>query len=111
MREIKRKGITNILIDTDPSNMQQFFRAILQLQMNNHRYHYTFTSFDVESFDLEDFKYNGVNMTAFRIVDSETGRVKELLREMEQISPIGKAILNQSQVRKIASTTTTCKLV
>jgi hypothetical protein len=30
------------------------------------QYHYTFTSFDVESLDLEDFQYNQVNITAFR---------------------------------------------
>ena len=100
MREIKKKGITNILVDTDPRNMELFFRVILQLQMNNHRYHYTFTSLDVESFDLEDFRYNGVNMTSFRLVDATSERVQELLREMEEISPIGKAILNQSQVTR-----------
>ena len=98
LREIKKKGITNILVDTDPRNIDHFFRVILQLQMNNPAYHYTFTSLDVESFDLEDFRYNRVNMTAFRLVDSTSERVRELLREMEEISPIGRAILNQSQV-------------
>ena len=66
--------------------------------MNNPTFHYTFTSLDVESFDLEDFRYNRVNMTSFRLVDSTSRRVRELLREMEEISPIGRAILNQSQV-------------
>ena len=47
---------------------------------------------------LEDFRYNRVNMTAFRLVDSTSERVRALLREMEEISPIGRAILNQSQV-------------
>ena len=37
-------------------------------------------------------------MTAFRLVDSTSERVRALLREMEEISPIGRAILNQSQV-------------
>ena len=98
LREIKKKGITNILVDTDPRNMDHFFRVILQLQMNNPAFHFTFTSLDVESFDLEDFRYNRVNMTAFRLVDSTSERVRSLLREMEEISPIGRAILNQSQV-------------
>ena len=47
---------------------------------------------------LEDFRYNRVNMTAFRLVDSTSERVRSLLHEMEEISPIGRAILNQSQV-------------
>ena len=69
LREIKKKGIYNILVDTDSHNMNYFFRlfhlqfsimilaitlnlfyrVILQLQMNNNKYHYLFTSFDVET--------------------------------------------------------------
>ena len=49
MREIKNKDIRNIIVDTDPNNMNYFFRVILQLQMNNDNYHYMFTSFDIEA--------------------------------------------------------------
>ena len=36
-REIKKKGIFNIIVDTHPDNINIFFRVILQLQMNNHQ--------------------------------------------------------------------------
>ena len=49
-------------------------------------------------FDLEDFKYNNVNMTAFRLVDADNENVQKLLYEMETLSPLGAAILNRSQV-------------
>ncbi len=70
MREIKKKGIRNIIVDTSSANMNYFFRfvalirfdflafstrfwlffrVILQLQMNNNQFHYMFTSFDVEA--------------------------------------------------------------
>ena len=49
LREIKKKDIHNIIVDTDPRNMNYFFRVILQLQMNNNKFHYMFTSFDIES--------------------------------------------------------------
>ena len=49
LREIKNKDIRNIIVDTDPNNMNYFFRVILQLQMNNDNYHYMFTSFDIEA--------------------------------------------------------------
>ncbi len=49
LREIKKKGIRNILVDTNADNIKFFFRVLLQLQMNNNQYHYTFTSFDVET--------------------------------------------------------------
>ncbi len=56
------------------------------------------TILSILRFDLEDFKYNMVNMTAFRLVDGDNAKVRSVLHEMETISPIGKAILNQSQV-------------
>ncbi|XP_024938040.1 glutamate receptor ionotropic, kainate 2 isoform X5 [Cephus cinctus] len=98
LREVRHKEIYKIIVDTDPAHMQQFFRAILQLQMNDYRYHYMFTTFDIETFDLEDFKYNSVNMTAFRLVDLEEPKVVDVLRHMEGFHPIGPAILNRSGV-------------
>ncbi|XP_036342809.1 glutamate receptor ionotropic, kainate 2-like, partial [Rhagoletis pomonella] len=56
---------------------------ILQLQMNEYKYHYLFTSFDIETFDLEDFKYNFVNITSFRLVDVGDVSVRNILKDME----------------------------
>ncbi|XP_044759047.1 glutamate receptor ionotropic, kainate 2 isoform X4 [Coccinella septempunctata] len=82
LKEIKTKEIHNVVIDTKPENMPHFLKGILQLQMNDYKYHYLFTTFDLEAFDLEDFKYNFVNMTAFRVVDTQDLSVRELLRDM-----------------------------
>ena len=51
--------------------------------MNEYKYHYLFTSFDIELFDLEDFKYNFVNITSYRLVDVNDVAVKEILKDME----------------------------
>ncbi|XP_042204499.1 glutamate receptor ionotropic, kainate 2-like isoform X1 [Homarus americanus] len=101
LKEIKNKEIFNIIVDTKPENMNYFLRGILQLQMNDFKYHYLFTTFDIETFDLEDFKYNFVNMTAFRLVDSEHYRVRRVLKDMEKFQPIGHNILNQSRVIQV----------
>lgn len=53
---------------------------------------------DLETFDLEDFKYNSVNITAFRLVDTEHAKVKETLKVMHKFQPIGHAILNRSGI-------------
>lgn len=108
---------------------------ILQLQMNDYRYHYMFTSFvsiidstvtnivigivnsnqkkknitkissvqDIETFDLEDFKYNSVNMTAFRLVDLDEPTVADTLKHMERFQPIGHTILNRSGIIQVRS--------
>ncbi|XP_050735260.1 glutamate receptor ionotropic, kainate 2-like isoform X7 [Eriocheir sinensis] len=101
LKEVKQKEIFNIIVDTKPENMNHFLRGILQLQMNDFKYHYLFTTFDIETFDLEDFKYNFVNMTAFRLVDSEHYRVRRVLKDMEKFQPIGHNILNQSRVIQV----------
>lgn len=49
--------------------------------MNEYKYHYIFTSFDLEIFDLEDFKYNYVNITSFRLVNREDVVVKDILKD------------------------------
>lgn len=56
---------------------------------------------DLETLDLEDFKYNSVNITAFRIVDVDHSKVKETLEVMEKFQPMGHAILNKSGIIQV----------
>ncbi|XP_050339209.1 glutamate receptor ionotropic, kainate 2-like isoform X2 [Bactrocera neohumeralis] len=69
LSELKDKEIHNLIIDTNAANISILLKGILQLQMNEYKYHYLFTSFDIETFDLEDFKNNFANITSFRLVD------------------------------------------
>lgn len=69
------------------------FRNVLSFQYNN----YLITQ-DIETFDLEDFKYNFVNITAFRLVDADDVGVRSVLRDMERFQPAGNTILNKSRV-------------
>ncbi|XP_014598152.1 PREDICTED: glutamate receptor ionotropic, kainate 2 isoform X7 [Polistes canadensis] len=98
LSEMKSKEIRNLIVDTRPDHMHHFLRKILQLQMNDYKYHYLFTTFDIETFDLEDFKYNFVNITAFRLVDADDVGVRGILRDMERYQPAGNTILNKSKV-------------
>lgn len=69
--------------------------------MNDYRYHYMFTTFDIESFDLEDFKYNSVNITAFRLVDIGSKRVDDVLEQMQKFQHTGRDILNASTIVQV----------
>jgi len=53
---------------------------------------------DIETYDLEDFKYNSVNITAFRLVDVESPKVVEIMEQMKKFQHSGKDILNGSSV-------------
>nr|WBU77235.1 ionotropic receptor [Odontothrips loti] len=85
LKDIKSKEIYNLIVDTRPDTMRHFLREVLQLQMNDYKYHFVFTTFDMESFDLEDFRYNFVNITSFRIVDAEDMSVREVIKDMELV--------------------------
>lgn len=84
LADIKNREIVNLIVDTDARHLSQFLRGILQIQMNEYKYHYLFTTFDLETFDLEDFKYNFVNVTAFRLIDNDDISVRETLKDMRQ---------------------------
>lgn len=82
--DIKNREIYNLIVDTNVKQLPQLLRGILQMQMNEYKYHYLFTTFDLETFDLEDFKYNFVDVTAFRLIDDDDIGVRETLKDMRQ---------------------------
>lgn len=51
---------------------------------------------DIETFDLEDFKYNSVNITAFRLVDVETPKVVDIMEQMKKFQHSGKDTSNNN---------------
>ncbi|XP_017853493.1 glutamate receptor ionotropic, kainate 2 isoform X2 [Drosophila busckii] len=86
LNEFKSKEIHNIIIDINSGGISRLLKNILQQQMNEYKYHYLFTSFDLEIFDLEDFKYNFVNITSFRLLDMGDVAVKEILKDIESFN-------------------------
>ncbi|KAH7645139.1 glutamate receptor [Dermatophagoides farinae] len=96
--DVRTRGVYSLIIDTRPESLPKILHAILQTQMNNYKYHYHFVTFDIEIYDLENFRYNFVNLTAFRMVDSENFSVKTVLRDMEKFQPKRHPILNRTNV-------------
>ncbi len=58
----------------------------------------------MEIFDLEAFKYNYVNITAFRAVDSEYFRVMQTLKEMERVQMPGynTSVINRTRILQVS---------
>lgn len=69
--------------------------------MNEYKYHYLYTKLDIDAFDLDDFKYNYVNITAFRLVDIDNIGVREIIKHMkryyqkQQVRPIYKLLVRE----------------
>ena len=66
------------------------------------------TEQDLETFDLEDFKYNFVNISAFRMVDADNEVTINLLRDMEEFQPIGQNILNRTNIIQVPHSRLDC---
>ena len=76
----------------------KIFFQILQIQMNNYKYHYHFTTFDIEAHNLENFRYNFVNMTAFRMIDLENPLVKQIIEDMNNFHSFGPSIISKKKI-------------
>lgn len=82
LADVKSREIYNLIVDTNVKHLPLLLRGILQIQMNEYKYHYLFTTFDLETFDLEDFKYDFVNVSAFRLIDNDDMAVRDTLKDM-----------------------------
>lgn len=52
---------------------------------------------DIESIDMENYRYNYVNLTGFRIVDPNTDYVRDVMKAMEVYEiQTSKVMLNKS---------------
>ncbi|CAH0698587.1 unnamed protein product [Spodoptera exigua] len=78
---LKAQQIDHIVVDTDPKRVRQLARA------------------DFELFDMEDFYYNRVNMSGWRLVDRDSDKVKESLQVMEKFHPIGASIISGGHIK------------
>jgi len=68
----------------------------------------TFFVQDAESFQLDDFKYNFVNMTAFRMVDVDDVAVHQVLKDMHkfQQSQDGETTSHYIKVSRLSTLST-----
>ncbi|CAH2261736.1 jg7601, partial [Pararge aegeria aegeria] len=81
LAQLKAQHIQHIIVDTDPKHLRLLSRA------------------DMELFDLEDFFYNRVNMSGWRLVDRDSDKVKDALQVMEKFHPIGASILSGGHIK------------
>uniref|UniRef100_A0A1A9UIH8 Glutamate receptor ionotropic, kainate 2 n=1 Tax=Glossina austeni TaxID=7395 RepID=A0A1A9UIH8_GLOAU len=64
-----------------PDTYRQILRAIRQKEI--------YKIIDLETFDLEDFKYNSVNITAFRLVDVQSQLYTDIVEQMQKFPHSG----------------------
>ncbi|XP_041351805.1 glutamate receptor ionotropic, kainate 2-like [Gigantopelta aegis] len=97
LKEAKAKKWTNMLVDLDLNYTSLLLKMALQEGMIDPYHHYILTSMDVESIDMENYRYNYVNLTGFRLIDYETLYVQQIMKAMEVYEiQTNKVMLNKS---------------
>ncbi|CAF0743263.1 unnamed protein product [Adineta steineri] len=70
------RGINNIILDLNDLNTRTVLKMALQMGMINAHYHFVLTTLNVDTYDLEDYRYNFVNLTAYRLFNRRDARVQ-----------------------------------
>ncbi|XP_071954989.1 glutamate receptor ionotropic, kainate 2-like [Antedon mediterranea] len=106
LQEIKRSGISNIIVDCDDETLPLFLNQTMQVQMLRYEFHYVFTSLNMHMIDMSLYAGDNVNISSFRLLDDDNKDVEEVIqkwkREHYQTSMSTKAALIYDGVMLIA---------
>ncbi|XP_066573855.1 glutamate receptor ionotropic, kainate 3 isoform X2 [Amia ocellicauda] len=81
LKEMKRGREFRIIFDCSHTMAAQILKQALSMGMMTEYYHYIFTTLDLFALDLEPYRYCGVNMTGFRILNIENPQVASIVEK------------------------------
>nr|CAD7443085.1 unnamed protein product [Timema bartmani] len=81
LKQIKNSAESHIVLDCSTDRIYDVLKQAQQIGMMSDYHSYLITSLDLHSVDLEEFKYGGTNITAFRLVDPEKPELQKVVRE------------------------------
>ena len=76
LRQAKALSFNNLLVDLPPKKLDHFLHVALQEGMMSSNYSFILTSLDLESLELKDYQWNKANVTAYRLIKSQTDLTK-----------------------------------
>uniref|UniRef100_A0A8C2TZQ0 Glutamate receptor n=1 Tax=Coturnix japonica TaxID=93934 RepID=A0A8C2TZQ0_COTJA len=95
LKEMKRGREFRIIFDCSHLMAAQILRQAMAMGMMTEYYHFIFTTLDLYALDLEPYRYSGVNLTGFRILNVENPHVSSIIEKwaMERLQSAPKAEL------------------
>uniref|UniRef100_A0A3P9IFQ8 Glutamate receptor n=1 Tax=Oryzias latipes TaxID=8090 RepID=A0A3P9IFQ8_ORYLA len=79
LKEMKKGKEFFVIFDCSYQTTTDVLKQILSMGMMTEYYHYFFTTLDLFSLDLEPYRYSGVNMTGFRLLNVDDPKVSLVL--------------------------------
>ncbi|XP_076008787.1 glutamate receptor ionotropic, kainate 3 [Genypterus blacodes] len=81
LKEMKRGREFRIIFDCSHQMAAQILKQAQTMGMMTEYYHYIFTTLDLMAIDLEPYRYCGVNMTGFRILNVDNPQVASIVEK------------------------------
>ncbi|XP_029928310.1 glutamate receptor ionotropic, kainate 3 [Myripristis murdjan] len=81
LKEMKRGREFRIIFDCSHQMAAQILKQAQTMGMMTEYYHYIFTTLDLMAIDLEPYRFCGVNMTGFRILNVDNPQVASIVEK------------------------------
>nr|XP_033812399.1 glutamate receptor ionotropic, kainate 3 [Geotrypetes seraphini] len=90
LKEMKRGKEFRIIFDCSHIMAAQILKQAMAMGMMTEYYHFIFTTLDLYALDLEPYRYSGVNLTGFRILNMENPYVAAIAEKwsMERLQVV-----------------------
>ncbi|XP_040278027.1 glutamate receptor ionotropic, kainate 1 [Bufo bufo] len=79
LKEMKKAKEFYVIFDCSHETASEILKQILSMGMMTEYYHYFFTTMDLFALDLEPYRYSGVNMTGFRLLNIDNPQVSSVV--------------------------------
>ncbi|XP_048840419.1 glutamate receptor ionotropic, kainate 1 isoform X2 [Brienomyrus brachyistius] len=79
LKEMKKGKELFVIFDCSWQTAANILKQILSLGMMTEHYHFFFTTLDLFALDLEPYRYSGVNMTGFRLINTGSAQVAAVM--------------------------------
>ncbi|XP_065532860.1 glutamate receptor ionotropic, kainate 1 isoform X3 [Lathamus discolor] len=81
LKEMKKGKEFYVIFDCSHETAAEILKQVLSMGMMTEYYHYFFTTLDLFALDLEPYRYSGVNMTGFRLLNIENPHVSSVIEK------------------------------
>ncbi|XP_007471264.1 PREDICTED: glutamate receptor ionotropic, kainate 1-like isoform X2 [Lipotes vexillifer] len=81
LKEMKKGKEFYVVFDCSHETAAEILKQILFMGMMTEYYHYFFTTLDLFALDLELYRYSGVNMTGFRLLNVDNPHVSSIIEK------------------------------
>ncbi|XP_058885678.1 glutamate receptor ionotropic, kainate 1 isoform X1 [Acipenser ruthenus] len=81
LKEMKKGKEFFVIFDCTHQTTADILKQILSMGMMTEYYHYFFTTLDLFALDLEPYRYSGVNITGFRLLNIDNAHVASVVEK------------------------------